>query len=62
MDVLWADVSQSGNVDAADVGQVQRQNNQLLIFSNYLKDVNVSGNIDAADVGVTQRQNQKHLP
>jgi Dockerin type I domain len=61
MGVLVGDVNQSGNVDAADVGQVQRQNNQAVTTSNFLKDVNISGNIDAADVGQVQRQNSRHL-
>jgi hypothetical protein len=55
-------VNASGNVDAADVGQVQRQNNKPVTSSNFRMDVNVSGNIDAADVGQVQRQNSKHLP
>jgi hypothetical protein len=59
--VLFGDVNGSTNVDAADVGQVQRQNNKPLTSSNYTKDVNLSGNIDAADVGQVQRQNSHHL-
>ena len=62
MGVLLGDVSASGNVDSADVGLVQRQNNQPVTFSNSRMDVNASGNIDSADVGITQRQNQQHLP
>ncbi len=60
--VLLGDVNGSGNVDAADVGLVQRQNNQPVTSANFQNDVNVSGNIDAADVGIVQRQNQAHLP
>jgi PKD repeat protein len=62
MGVLLGDVNASGNVDAADVGLVQRQNNQPVTDSNFRADVNASGNIDAADVGITQRQNQQRLP
>jgi hypothetical protein len=62
MSVLLGDVNASGNVDSADVGLVQRQNNQPVTFSNFREDVNASGNIDSADVGITQRQNQQHLP
>jgi hypothetical protein len=61
MGVLIGDVSGSGNVDAADVGLTQRQNNQPVTQSNFRSDVNASGNIDAADVGIVQRQNQAHL-
>lgn len=62
MSVLVGDVNHSTNVDAADVGLVQRQNNQPVTFSNFRSDVNASGNVDAADVGIAQRQNQAHLP
>ncbi len=62
MDVLLGDVNASGNVDSADVGLTQRQNNQPVTFSNFRSDENASGNIDAADVGIVQRQNQAHLP
>jgi hypothetical protein len=62
MDVLLGDENSSGNVDSADVGLVQRQNNQPVSSSNFRRDVNASGNIDAADVGIVQRQNQSHLP
>ena len=62
MDVLLGDINSSGNVDSADVGLTQRQNNQPVTFSNFRSDVNTSGNIDAADVGIVQRQNQSHLP
>jgi hypothetical protein len=62
MGVLLGDVNASGNVDSADVGLVQRQNNQPVTSSNFRMDVDASGNIDSADVGITQRQNQQHLP
>jgi len=62
MSVLVGDVNATGNVDSADVGLTQRQNNQPVTFSNFRSDVNASGNIDAADVGIVQRQNQAHLP
>ncbi len=62
MSVLVGDVNASGNVDSADVGLTQRQNNQPVTFSNFRSDENASGNIDAADVGIVQRQNQAHLP
>ncbi len=52
MSVLLGGVNASGNVDSADVGLVQRQNNKPLTSSNFRMDVNVSGNIDSADVGI----------
>src|SRR4029077_4841261 len=51
MGVLLADVNASRNVDSADVGLVQRQNNKPVNdnpgTSNFRMDVNASGNIDS---------------
>jgi hypothetical protein len=63
MGVLIGDVNASGNVDSADVGLVQRQNNQPVASSNFRIDVNASGGlIDGNDASITQGHTRTSLP
>jgi hypothetical protein len=62
MDVLWADVNQTGGVDGNDVSAVQAHTRQTANSGNYLDDVNITGGIDGNDVSRAQSQTRTALP
>jgi hypothetical protein len=63
MAVLVGDTSNSGSVNATDVGQTKATSGQTVDASNFRRDVNVSGSsINASDIGLVKASSGTSLP
>ncbi|MEP6685351.1 MAG: dockerin type I domain-containing protein, partial [Verrucomicrobiota bacterium] len=61
MGVLLGDTTNSGIVNASDIGQTKAVSGQTAVSANFRNDVNVNGVVNASDVSLVKAKSGNQL-